>query len=310
MPKASKHSKDGTIIWTLKPGRYRVYGLTTSQMSNPTQFVTPCQSSTCTITPPPPVQVKIELGVQVVIDLLESSKNDAPYAPAPLVSPIPETQPPSHTSLSPLCTPTMKSLRASSLLQSQCIVQSLRKLTQMSSHKNILKRLDYNQIKTMEVEFLPPTYDGDVLFVLPAMGFSSSHSKAKSKFGMDKRYNSHVWTKTVTTNISNILDLSFRSSSCVSHLRCENPLCEYLERTHQTSSNNDTEFEGVTKEPFFVGGPPPSGSILVCKIYKMSPKYVALCSARIFYVHGDNMSQRACIHLGHHSHPVKVGDYR
>ena len=37
---------------------------------------------------------------------------------------------------------------------------------------------------------------------------------------------------------------------------------------------------------------------------------MALCSARIFYIHKDDTSQRACIHLGHHSHPVKVGDYR
>ena len=310
VPEVSKHSEDGTIIWTLKLGRYRVYGLTTSQMSNPTQFVITRRSSTCTITPPPIVQVKIEPSVQGVIDLSESSKDDAPHAPPPLVSPIPEAQPPSHTSLSPLCTPALKLLRASSLVQSQCIVQSLRKLMQMPIHKNILKRLDYNKIKTMEVEFLPPTYDGDVLFVLPAIGTSSLLSKAKSMFGMDKRQDGHVWTKTVTPNISNILDLSFRSSSCVGHLRCENPLCEYLERAHQTSSNNDTEFEGVTKESFSVGGPLPSGSILVCKICKMPPKCVTLCSARIFYVHGDDTSQRACIHLGHHSHPVKVGDYR
>ena len=142
----------------------------------------------------------------------------------------------------------------------------------MSGHKNILKRLDYNKIKTMEVEFLPPTYDSDVLFVLPAMGTSSSLSKAKSMFGMDKRYDNHVWTKTVTTNINNVFDLSFQSSSCVGHLRCENPNCEYLERAHRTSSNNNTEFEGVTKEPFSVGGPPPFGSTLVCKICKMPPK--------------------------------------
>ena len=37
---------------------------------------------------------------------------------------------------------------------------------------------------------------------------------------------------------------------------------------------------------------------------------MVLCSARIFYIHGDDTSQRASIHLGHHSHPVKVGDYR
>ena len=63
----AKYSKDGTIIWTLKPSRYRIYGLITSQMSNPTQFVIPCQSSTCTIISPPTIRVKIWLGVQAII---------------------------------------------------------------------------------------------------------------------------------------------------------------------------------------------------------------------------------------------------
>ena len=115
MPEASKHFEDGTIIWTLKPDKYRVYGLTTSHMSNPTQFVSPRQSSICAITPPPIVRVKMELGIQTVIDLSKSSEDDAPHAP-PLVSPIPEAQQPSHTSLSPLYTPALKSLRASFLV--------------------------------------------------------------------------------------------------------------------------------------------------------------------------------------------------
>ena len=63
---------------------------------------------------------------------------------------------------------------------------------QMPGRKNIFKWLDYNNIKTVEVEFLPPTYDGDVFFVLPTMGTSSSLFKAKSMFGMDKRYDGHV----------------------------------------------------------------------------------------------------------------------
>ena len=84
----------------------------------------------------------------------------------------------------------------------------------------------------MEVEYLPLIYDGDVLFVFSAVGTSALHSKAKSMFGMDKQYDGHAWTKTVTTNIINILNLSFRSSSCVGHLRCENLHCEYLQRAH------------------------------------------------------------------------------
>ena len=309
MPEVSKHSDDGSIFWTLKPGRYRVYDLTTSQMSIPTQLVTPRQSSTCTMTPPPSIRVKIEPGVQAVIDLSESSEDNAEHAP-PLVSPIPEAQPPLHAPLSPLCTPALKSLRASSLVQSRCIVHSLRKLTQMPGRKNILKRLDYDKIKTMEVEFLPPTYDDDVLFVLPAMGSSSSHSKAKSMFGMDKGYDGHIWTKTVTTNITNNLDLAsghhLMSVTFVVRILIASTLGVLIELLQIMIQS----LKGVTKEPFSVGGPPPSGSTLVCKICKMPPNCVALCSARIFYVHGDDTSQRACIHLGHHNHPVKVGDCR
>ena len=156
-------------------------------MSNPTQFITPRQSSTCTIIPPSTVQVKIEPSVQAIIDLSESFEDDTLHAPPLLVSPIPQGPTPSHTSLSRLCTPALKLLCVSSLMQSRCIVQSLRKLTQMPGHKNIFKRLDYDKIKNMEVEFLPPTYDGDILFVLPAMDTSASLSKAKSMFGMDKR---------------------------------------------------------------------------------------------------------------------------
>ena len=70
------------------------------------------------------------------------------------------------------------------------------------------------------------------------------------------------------------------------------------------------EFDGFSKEPFAVSGLPPSESTLVCKICKEPPKCAAVCNTRIFYVHGNESSQKACIHLGHHSHPVKAGDYR
>jgi hypothetical protein len=45
-------------------------------------------------------------------------------------------------------------------------------------------------------------------------------------------------------------------------------------------------------------------------ICKQPPKCIALCDAKIFYVYGKESSQRACIHIGTHQHPVKVGDYR
>jgi ribosome biogenesis protein Nip4 len=45
-------------------------------------------------------------------------------------------------------------------------------------------------------------------------------------------------------------------------------------------------------------------------ICKEPPKCIALCEAKIFYVHGKESSQRACIHIDTHQHPVKVGDCR
>ena len=180
----------------------------------------------------------------------------------------------------------------------------------MPSSKNVMKKLDYDSLRTVHAKFLPPRFDGDVMFVLPLVSNAALHTKAKSMDGMDKRYDGHVWTKTLTTNISNNLNLTFRLSICVSHLQCQNPKGDYLKHSCRMSTLNDMEFDGFSKEPFPVGGPPPSRSTLVCKICKEPLKCVIVCNTRIFYFHGDESSQRACIHLSHHSHPIKVGDYR
>ena len=180
----------------------------------------------------------------------------------------------------------------------------------MPSSKNVLKKLDYHSLRTVHAKFLPPRFDGDVMFVLPPVSNSALHTKTGSMDGMDKRYDGHVSTKTLTTNISNNLNLTFCSSICIGHLQCQNQDCDYFKHPYRTFALNDMEFDGFSKEPFSVSGPPPSGSTLVCKICKEPSKCVVMCNARIFYVHGDESSQRVYIHLGHYSHPVKVGDYR
>jgi hypothetical protein len=190
------------------------------------------------------------------------------------------------------------------------IVQCLRRLGSIPGSKSVLKKIDYDKIKIQEVNHLPPRFDGTQLFVLPAPEVSSSQSRAKSMDGMDKQYDGHVWTRTQTTNITNDVGLVFRSSTCVGHLQCQNPTCDYLQRAHRISQVNDTEFDGFTTQPFPLSGIVPSGSTLVCRICKQPPKCIALCEAKIFYVHGKNFSQRACIHIGTHQHPVKVGDCR
>jgi hypothetical protein len=182
----------------------------------------------------------------------------------------------------------------------------------MPGSKNVLKKLDYDKLQIQVVNHLPLCFDDTQLFVFPTAEVSSSQTRAKSLDGMDKQYDGHVWTKTQTTNISNDVALAFRSSACISHLQChlQNPSCDYLQHPHRTSKVNDTEFEGFTKDPFPLSGIVPSGSTIVCRICKQPPKCIALCDAKIFNVYGKESSQIACIHIGTHQHPVKVGDYR
>jgi hypothetical protein len=57
-----------------------------------------------------------------------------------------------------------------------------------------------------------------------------------------------------------------------------------------------------------VGQPAPAGSTLVYKICKVPPICFATCSARIYYVYGAANMTCACLYLGIHEHPVKVGE--
>jgi hypothetical protein len=69
----------------------------------------------------------------------------------------------------------------------------------MPDRRNIIKKLDYYTLQIEEVNFFLPRFDGNWMFVFPLVGVSSSHTKAKSMKGIDKRYDGHVWTKTQTT---------------------------------------------------------------------------------------------------------------
>jgi hypothetical protein len=67
------------------------------------------------------------------------------------------------------------------------------------------------------------------------------------------------------------------------------------------------EWDGFTPTPFAVGIPAPNGSIIVYKICKVPPICITICGALIYYVFGSANMTRACVHLGLHKHPVKVG---
>ena len=126
----------------------------------------------------------------------------------------------------PLLIPILSSLSKSTLSIIQCLSCIL---ASIPDRKNILKKLDYNTLQIEEVNFLPSRFDCNMMFVLLPGGVSASHMKAKS---MDKRYDGHVWTKTQTTIITNVMGISFHSSTCVGHLQCQNPQCDYLQCAH------------------------------------------------------------------------------
>jgi hypothetical protein len=118
-------------------------------------------------------------------------------------------------------------------------VDSLKKLRASKGARNAFRSLDYNILDMQRVEFLPLTFNGDILFELPLVDKSTLHFHAKLMHEMDKRQN--TWTKTITLYIKNDMNLMFRTSTCASHLRCENQDCKYTSYIHHTSSMNKME---------------------------------------------------------------------
>jgi len=302
---------DVGAFWLLKPGKYRVYGVSDSIYECSTELLTPRESSTISVDRPVLSKVKIEPGLQTIYELSDDSDGDVEVlksdsAVQPSLTPEAvrkETTPP----VSPSRHPCQAKFVASPALS---IVHSLMRLGARKRSKSVLSRINFDAIRLQQVDYLPPRYDGDVIFEFPPLGDHGLNTKAKQLRGMDRRYDGHAWSRTITSNIQNDLKLLFRTSSCLGHLRCDNPTCEYLQRDHRTSTVNETEWEGLSEKLFDVGSKPPIGSTVVCKSCNVPPTCVALYTAKIYYIIGTPHMTRACVHLGSHDHLVKSGDHR
>ena len=178
----------------------------------------------------------------------------------------------------------------------------------MHRSRNELSSMDLTSVKHHQVQFLPPLFNGDVIFKLPPCKSSSTSSAARNLEGMDKRYDGHPWYKLVTTNIHNSDNLKFRKAYCAGHLACENRDCDFLKRTGR---QNESEWTRYTMFPFVVGEGPPKDSTLACKVCRTTPMCLSLCQARMYYSYSDDPKMsRATIHLGVHAHLVAKGMYR
>jgi hypothetical protein len=158
--------------------------------------------------------------------------------------------------------------------------------------------IDYDKIAYHKVQYLPPLYNGNVIFELPPSHVSTSTSK-NAMDGMDKRLDGYTWCRTITSNIHNSQGLTFRKSLCVGQL-----VCDFFARS---AKRNETEWSGQTNTPFKLRYLPPPDSTLVCKVYKVPPICVNFCPGHIYYVLGKGDMSRASIHLGMHNHPVSNG---
>jgi hypothetical protein len=72
--------------WLLKPGRYRVYGVSDLVMAASTELVTPHRSSTGTVHLTPATRVKVEKGDEVINILNDDSDGNSRAIAPPIIS--------------------------------------------------------------------------------------------------------------------------------------------------------------------------------------------------------------------------------
>jgi hypothetical protein len=74
--------------WLLRPGKFRVYGVSESVMAASTELVTPHRSSTGTVQLTPATRVKVELADELITILNDDSDGNSPAVASPIRSPL------------------------------------------------------------------------------------------------------------------------------------------------------------------------------------------------------------------------------
>ena len=269
-------------------------------MAVSTSLATPLQSPSSTIHTPLSSKMKVELGIQSITIFSDNSNVSSSQEAIPTKY---------HIHVAPNESPTLPALHPSLRPQSS-FVDCLKKLRGMKDSRNALKVLDYNTVKHLKVDYLPPIFNDDVIFQFPLIGSSIRNSNAKLMVGMDKQHNGQAQTRTSTFHITKDISLTFCTASYIGYLHCNNQYCKYLNRIHCTSPLNETKWNGFTTTLFQTKCLPPSVSSIVCKICKTQPSQVATYEVKVYYVFGKDHMTRACVHFRVYEHPVKVGEYQ
>jgi hypothetical protein len=203
--------------WLLKLGRCRVCDVSESVMAASTKLVIPHWSSISTVQLTPATRVKIEHAEELITILSDYSDGNPPTVAPPIASPLVNNSLPSSSQRSPI--PLSPLVSHVGHQKSLSVVDSLKRIRASKGARNIFKTLDFDTLDIQRVKFLSPIFYGDVLFELPPVDTSDPFHMMH---GMDKRHDGHAWTKTVTSNIKSDISLTFRTSTCIGLLRCEN----------------------------------------------------------------------------------------
>jgi hypothetical protein len=174
----------------------------------------------------------------------------------------------------------------------------------------LLKIVDLASFSHIKVKYLPCQYNGDSIYELPPI-IASKDGAAGWLDGMDRKYDGHAWTETMTTNLSLAKpDISFKYVKCRGHLRCLNKDCPHFLRSKE---HNDLYWDGNTPEVIVPGPDPPALSkyTLVCRYCKALSSCLKLCPCKMFYIVPKDLNvTRATVHIGTHEHLVADGDCR
>jgi hypothetical protein len=148
--------------WLLKHGRFRLYGLSESTMATSTELAPSLRSPSFTNRTPVSSKVKEEPGVESITILSDDSDVSSPQdaTPAKCRSGNPPSQ--DVPNESPACT---SQIVLQPALQSQSsVLDCLKRLHFTKGSRNALKKVDYDSVQHLKVDYLPPVFNGDVVF--------------------------------------------------------------------------------------------------------------------------------------------------
>jgi hypothetical protein len=155
-----------------------LYGLSESTMAASTKLTTPLRSPSCTNHIPLSSRVKVELGAESITILNDNSDVSSPQDATPTKCHsrnLPSQDVPNE---SLACT---RRIVLQPGLQSQSsIVDCLKRLHAIKGSRNALKKVDYDNVKHLKVDYLPPVFNGDIVLEFPSIRGSSTSSHLSS----------------------------------------------------------------------------------------------------------------------------------